>query len=386
MSLSRFKQSGRHLWVGILAIIATSSILLWADRNSRLSAIAEAQNNERLPHIAIVQHASIDPLDDGVRALQAALTQRGFGADVGATYTLYNAQGDFATANTIAKTVISDNLDLIMTVSTLSMQTVASANRLLTEPKKHLFGITTDPFGAGIGVSRERPLDHPPYLAGVGSNSPIRELFQMIKRIKPELKRIGLVWNPAEANSEASTVLARAVVKELDMELVEGNAENSSAAGEVAKALISRGVDVLWLSTDVTTTTARDVMIKAARQAGIPVISSLPSSADSGALIALGSSYYDVGFEQGQMAADILEGRDMATIPVINWTPVALRLNLTALEGLRSPWIIPQDVQDRAEVIFDANGMRKQDVPAPAVPEALKWQKQTPPPVRTDDT
>jgi putative ABC transport system substrate-binding protein len=139
--------------------------------------------------------------------------------------------------------------------------------------------------------------------------------------------------------------------------------------------LLSRGIDVLWLSTDVTTTTAQAVMIKAATQAGIPVIASMPSAADDGALIALGASYYTVGFEQGQMAADILQGRDPATIPIINWTPAVLRLNLTALDRMRQAWVIPPDVRARAQTIFDANGVTNQDVPAPEAPKALGWNR-----------
>ena len=354
---SKIVQSLLRLSVGIIAIVAVSSILLIADRGARYRT--DAPQPGRLPQVALVQHASIEPLDSGVQGLLDALAQRGYEPDRSMDLTSYNAQGDFATANTIAKAVVGDDFDLIITSSTLSMQTVAAAN----------------PFEAGVGANRDYPLQHPPYLAGVGSNSPVRELFEITLKLQPALRNIGLVWNPAEASSEASTLLAREVVKDLGLELMEGNAENSSSAGEVTNSLLSRGIDVLWLSTDVTTTTAQAVMIKAATQAGIPVISSMPSAADHGALIALGASYYTVGFEQGQMAADILEGRDPATIPIINWSPAVLRLNLSALDRMRQTWVIPADLRARAEAIFDTNGVTNQDVPAPKVPNALVWNR-----------
>jgi ABC-type uncharacterized transport system substrate-binding protein len=366
---SQIGQSLARLSVGIIAIVAVSSILLVADRGARYRA--DAPQPGRLPQVALVQHASIEPLDNGVKGILDALAQRGYEPGRSMNLTSYNAQGDFATANTIAKAVVGDDLDLIITSSTISLQTVAAANRLRPVPKKHLFGIVTNPFDAGVGANREYPLQHPPYLAGLGSNSPVRELFELSLKLQPSLRTIGLVWNPAEASSEASTLLAREVVKDLGLELLEGNAENSGGAGEVVKSLLSRGIDVLWLSTDVTTTTAQAVMIKAATQAGIPVIASMPSAADDGALIALGASYYTVGFEQGQMAADILQGRDPATIPIINWTPAVLRLNLTALDRMRQAWVIPPDVRARAQTIFDANGVTNQDVPAPEAPKAL---------------
>jgi len=373
VNLDHLKQNLQRLSVGAGVIFAVSAVLLWADRGARIEAVNAGESESRLPHIAIIKHASIAPLDDAEQGVMKILKRRGFGDGEGATYSVYNAQGDFATANAIAKTVVNDNVDLIVTLSTTSLQTVAAANRLLTVPKKHLFGITTDPFSAGVGVNREEPLDHPSYLAGVGSLAPIKALFEMVQKINPQVKRIGLVWNPAEVNSEASTMLARALVKELDMELLEGNAEKASDAGEVTQSLLSRGIDVLWLSTDVTTTTAQRVMIKAAARAGVPVVSSMLSSAEHGALLSLGASYYALGLEQGEMAADVLEGRTLASIPVINWTPVSLGLNLTALEGLRDPWVIPEAIAGQAQVIFDENGRREQDVLPPPLPEQLIW-------------
>ena len=101
----------------------------------------------------------------------------------------------------------------------------------------------------------------------------------------------------------------------------------------------------------------------------------MPTAADHGALLALGSSYYMVGLEQGQMAADVLQGRDLATIPIINWTPAVLRLNLNGLDRLQQLWTIPADVRLRAQTIFDANGVTKQDTPLAEVPEQLRWNR-----------
>jgi len=373
MSTQKHKlgQSLVRLSVGVIIIAAVSGILLVADRGSRHRV--DAPILDRIPRVALIQHASIDPLDQGVQGILDGLAQRGYLPGHSIKIDSYNAQGDFATANTIAKAVVADDVDLLLTASTISMQTVAAANRQLPNPKDHLFGIVTNPFEAGVGANREQPLEHPAYLAGVGSNPPVRELFELALELQPALRTIGLVWNPTEANSEASTLLAREVAEDLGLELLEGNAENSSAAGEVAKSLLSRGIDALWLSTDVTTTTAQGVMIKAAAQAGIPVMASTPTAADYGALLSLGSSYYTVGFEQGLMAADILEGRDPATIPIINWSPAMLRLNVTALEGLRVPWVIPVELRRRAQSIIDADGLTSQDVPVPGPPEQLRW-------------
>ena len=222
----------------------------------------------------------------------------------------YNPQGDMATANAIAKEVTSGNYDLILSVSTASLQTIANANRFAAPPRKHVFGITSDPWGAGVGISRENHAEHPPYMTGLGTLPPVAEAFRLAKELKPDLRRVGLVWNPAEANSVAATALAREICRTLGITLVEANAENATAAGEAAASVLSRGIDALWVSPDVTVVTAIDVLLAAVKRARVAMFTSLPGYAEKGALFDLGADYRSIGRVQGELAADVLDGRD----------------------------------------------------------------------------
>ena len=167
----------RRLSLGLATIAAASTVLLLSDLDSRSSARSRSSVTTAVPRVAIVQHASLEALDDGVRGILDALADRGFEDGAGLEVLRYNAQGDITTSNAIAGEVTGANLDMIITVSTLSLQTVANANRFQASPRHHVFGITSDPFGAGVEVSADDALDHPPYMAGLGSLPPVRELF-----------------------------------------------------------------------------------------------------------------------------------------------------------------------------------------------------------------
>ena len=366
----------QRLSMGLVIIAGAAAILLVSDLGSRKNAVRETGQGAATQRVAVIQHATLDATDDGVRGIFEALASRGFQEGVDLEFLRYNAQGDISTANAIAKEVTSADLDLVITVSTLSLQTVANSNRFQTSPRVHVFGLTSNPFEAGVGLNADDPLDHPPYMAGLGSLPPVRDLFVLLTQIQPRAKRIGLVWNPAEANSEAATLMAREVAKELGLTLVEGNAETSAMAGEVALSVMARGVDVLWVSTDITVITALEVLVSVANRAGVPVITSLPGSAARGALLDLGANYHDVGYVQGLLAADVLQGRDPATIPAVNWMPVELHLNLTALDGLKMPWVIPEAVIKKASQVTDEAGHRKQNVPVAEPPAALLWNEE----------
>src|SRR6476646_872847 len=116
-----------------------------------------------LKKLALVQQTSIPALDDGITGALAALKERGYVDGGRIALRQYNAQGDISTANAIAKEVTSGDFDLILSASTVSLQTIANANRFATPPRKHVFALVSDPYAVGVGVSRENHMSHPAY-------------------------------------------------------------------------------------------------------------------------------------------------------------------------------------------------------------------------------
>src|SRR5947207_3500936 len=361
-------ESFKRLSLGIALIAVASGILLYSDLRSRNRSqqrpnpTAAVQKQFR---VALIQHASQVVLDDGVRGVIEALAARGYSDGDKLLLRRYNAEADLPTANSIAKDVVSGGNDLIISVSTLSLQTVANANKFGSKTP-HVFGLVSDPYRAGVGINRINHLEHPPYLAGYGFIQPVAESFKLAKQMRPELKTVGLVWNPTESNSEAQTRLARAVCPELGITLLEANAENSTGVAEAANSLTARRVEALWLTGDVTVMMAADLVIAAAKRARIPVFSVIPPTAKKGALFDLGANYYEIGRATGNLAADVLDGRRPADIPVENLIVESLVVNRLALEGLKDQWQLPDGVVQRATTIIDATGTHSRVAAAPA--------------------
>jgi putative ABC transport system substrate-binding protein len=290
----------------------------------------------------MLQHASQHALDDGARGMLDGLAEQGFVDGRTLALRRYNAENDLPTANAIAKEMVNGDYDLLLTISTLSLQSVANANRAGTV--RHVFALVSDPFGAGVGISREHPLEHPRYMAGFGTMQPVAEAFALARRCFPRLTVVGEVWNAGESNAEAQTKLARATCRELGINLIEANVENSLGVKEAASSLVARGAQAIWVPGDVTVLTSVDAIVGVARDARIPVFTSIPGNTDRGALFDLGSDFHEVGRLAGVMAGQVLNGRDTATIPVENVLPQTLRVNRGALAGLHDSWSIPEDV------------------------------------------
>jgi ABC-type uncharacterized transport system substrate-binding protein len=337
-----------RLFWGLGLILLASAILLISDWHQRKSVAG------KIPRVAIVQHSAAGPLDEGVLGVLDALTASGLVDGQNISLQRFNADTDFAVANAIAEQVVAGNFDMVVTVSTPSLQTVAKANsagRVI-----HVFGLVADPYRVGVGIGRESPLDHPKHLVGVPTPLPVADSFRLARRLFPGLQSVGVVWNPSEANSEITTMQAREICHELRINLREINVDSSVAVAEAAAALTTQGIQALWVGGDTTVTLALDSVVSAARKSRIPVFSALPVEPNRGTLLDIGANFYDAGRMTGSLAVKILGGVDPATIPIPDEIPQKLVVNKQALKGLKDSWRFPDDIMARAHIIVDETG------------------------------
>jgi len=359
----------RKLFLGLFLIALAAAILVASDLRSRTDFRESAGANADNFKVAVIQNASQTVLEDGVRGMLDGLEAKGYRQTDNLEVRIYNAEGDMATLNTIARDAANGDYDVLLSVSTPGLQAVANANRQIQ--KDHVFALVTDPWSAGVGITGNSPADHPPYLAGYGTMQPVKQAFSLAKAMFPGLKKVGVVYNASEQNSVAQLEIAREVVNELGIELSENTADNSSNVGEATKALISRGAEAIWILGDSTVLTASQAVIQDAEDAGIPVFTVIPPTAESGALFDVGANYYQTGKKAGELAAEVLGGLDPASVRIENYAPELLIINLDALKGLRQPWKVPPDLLQRADEVIDSTGAKTKSRPTPA-PQAAR--------------
>src|SRR5215471_14673298 len=187
----------KRLLLGVLLIVAASSALLLSDLGRRTTKA------HSVPHVGLLQHASTMLLDEGTRGTIDGLAERGFVDGKTIIIDQFNAHGDIAVGNSIAAEMVEARYDLLLTMSTLSLQAVANANR--GGKTVQVFGLVADPAVAGVGISWDDPLKHPANLVGYGSFLPVPDAFAIAREMFPGLKRVGVAWNPAEANYSKRT-------------------------------------------------------------------------------------------------------------------------------------------------------------------------------------
>jgi ABC-type uncharacterized transport system substrate-binding protein len=339
----------KSLSLGFLLIVLAALCLLISDWNRRTGT------PQHIPRAAILQHASTPLLEDAVRGMVDSLAKEGFVEGKTITYQRFNSEGDISVSNSIAKEIVNGNFDLVLTSSTISMQTLANANR--GHKMVQFFGAVADPAAAGVGIDMSKPLDHPANLVGIGSFIPVDRAFHIAREMFPALKVVGVAWNPSEPNSRAFVVKARELCKQLGIKLLEANVDNSAAVGEAVSSLASRGAQAIWVGGDVTLAVAMDAVIAAGRRAHIPVFSLIPGKPDRGTLFDAGADFYRVGLQVGELAARVLHGADPSKIPIENVVPEYLVVNELALKGLKDPWHVTPVLRARAAILVDETGI-----------------------------
>ncbi|MBI3698475.1 MAG: hypothetical protein HY238_26995 [Acidobacteria bacterium] len=132
----------KRLWLGMVLIALSSGVLLLSDWN---------RSTRRVPHVALLQHASQPLLDEGIQGMLDGLAAGGFQTGKNMVLERFNAENDVATGNAIAKQLGGGDYDLVLTSSTRSLQAVANANR--DGKVKHVFCVVADPASAGVGIA-----------------------------------------------------------------------------------------------------------------------------------------------------------------------------------------------------------------------------------------
>ena len=350
----------KRILLSLVLLGAAASTLLLSDLHSREGERAKNQAIRTKIPVAILKHASNLLLDEVERGVLQKLAAEGYKDGERIALQRFTAEGDLPTANAIAQHVADGSFKMAITISTLSLQCVANANK--NGRVIHVFGGVTDPAGAGVGIQQMNSTNKPPWLAGIGTFQPVEQIFREAKRLWPGLKVVGVVWNPSERNSEACTLKAREVCREMGIQLLEANVDQSKDVREAADSLVSRGAQAFWTGADVTVLNATAALCETALKAKIPVFSNTSGQVREGTLFDLGANYFEVGQRIGEIASSILGGQNPATMVVTNFMPERIMLNKQVLKKMRDPWRFTDDMVSRATLILGEDGSVEKDI------------------------
>ena len=315
----------------------------WAPLGAVALAIASMTNavaaEKSVAVTAIVEHPALDAVRDGV---QAALKAEGFESGKNLKWQYQSAQGNTGTAAQIARKFVGDKPDAIVAIATPSAQAVVASTK--TVPV--VFSAVTDPVVAKLVPSWDASKTN---VTGVSDLLALDKQMELVKQIVPNAKRVGMVYNPGEANSVVVVKELQKLLPAMGLTLVEAAAPRSVDVGSAARSLVGK-VDVIYTNTDNNVVSAYEALVKVGQDAKIPLVASDTDSVKRGAVAAYGINYRDLGEQTGRMVARILKGEAPGTIKPEVSTKMELFVNPEAAQkqGIALPEAL---VQSAAQVV-----------------------------------
>ena len=270
---------------------------------------------------AIVEHPALDAVRDGVKD---ELKEEGFEAGKNLKWEYQSAQGNTGTAAQIARKFVGDKPDVIVAIATPSAQALVSATKSIPV----VYSGVTDPVAAQLVKDWKASGTN---VTGVSDLLELDKQIDLIKRVVPNAKRVGMVYNPSEANSAVVVKALKELLAKSNMTLVEAAAPRSVDVGSAAKSLIGK-VDVIYTNTDNNVVSAYEALVKVGNDAKIPLVASDTDSVKRGAIAALGVNYYDLGRQTGKVVGRILKGEKPGDIASATSSKLELFVNTAAAQ------------------------------------------------------
>lgn len=270
----------------------------------------------------IVQHPSLDQIRSGI---EKTLEAKG-GTPVKIVYD--NAQGNIATATQIANKFAGLQPAVIVAISTPSAQAIKSV--VQGSSTALVFSAVTDPVGAGLVKNLQRPSGN---ITGTIDAPPIERQIQVLQNVMPNVKTVGIIYNPGEVNAVIQSEQFEKLANEKGLKVEKVAASKTSEVSAAARRLA--GVDAIYIPNDNTVVSALESLLQVAEENQILTMASDPDSVKRGATFAVANDQYQVGVETAKLVMKILAGTHPSQIPVERVKGLALYVNEAALKKMQ---------------------------------------------------
>ena len=219
-----------------------------------------------------------------------------------------------------------------------------------------VFMIVADPVGIGIVKSLEEP--GRANVTGTYNRVPESVNIETIRTYDPAFRRLGLLYNPDEKNSEQKHTEMSELSEIMGFELIglplplheDGKPGPEDIVPKVAE-LKANGVDFIYVGSSSFLRAHRDVFTGAAVENGIPILSPYEEMVrESQALMSVAARYYDVGRLAGTQVEKILVGGSKpGDLPIAHMTDFAVVINMEVARKLKR--FPPMDLLQIAETV-----------------------------------
>ena len=285
------------LVVGILLTSLISLHQLKADKKKDVFRIGISQ---------FITHQSLDATREG---FVDELAKQGDAEGKNIEIDLQNAQGEQRNLKTISQQ-LAESSDVVLAIATPSAQSLANT----TQTTPVIFSAVTDPVSAKLVETREHPGANVTGTSDQSSDA-ISTQINLIKKVLPKAKTIGILYTQSEPNSVVQKDEAKRLLEEKGFTVVEKTILDSNNVKAAAESLMAE-VDMVFVPTDNIISSTMETVKQVSIKHKVPVFGGSTEMIAVGGLYNYGTNYEELGRQTARMLIRVLKGEKPENIAV----------------------------------------------------------------------
>ncbi len=261
--------------------------------------------NKDVVHIGILQYVEHPSLSAARKGFVAELKNEGYVDGKNLKLDYENAQGDQSNLQTISTNLLSNN-DLVLGIATPAAQTLSN----LSTDVPVLFTAVTDPVSAKLVKTMENPEG---IATGTSDMSPISKQVELLQKVMPNVKKVGIMYTTNERNSEVQVEEAQKEFAKAGIDVLTKGISSTNDVQDTAKSLMSQ-TQVLFIPTDNMIVSAISLITELSKEMKVPVVGGSADIVEQGVLFTYGANYEALGRQTAKLAVRIIKGEDVSKV------------------------------------------------------------------------
>ena len=253
-----------------------------------------------------ITHQSLDATREG---FVDELAKQGYIEGKNIEIDLQNAQGEQRNLKTISQQ-LAESSDVVLAIATPSAQSLANT----TQTTPVIFSAVTDPVSAKLVESREHPGGNVTGTSDQSSDA-ISTQINLIKKVLPKAKTIGILYTQSEPNSVVQKDEAKRLLEEKGFTVVEKTILDSNNVKAAAESLMAE-VDMVFVPTDNIISSTMETVKQVSIKHKVPVFGGSTEMVAVGGLYNYGTNYEELGRQTARMLIRVLKGEKPENIAV----------------------------------------------------------------------
>ena len=269
----------------------------------------KADKKKDVFRIGISQFITHQSLDSTIEGFVDELAKQGYVEGKNIEIDLQNAQGEQRNLKTISQQ-LAESSDVVLAIATPSAQSLANT----TQTTPVIFSAVTDPVSAKLVESREHPGGNVTGTSDQSSDA-ISTQINLIKKVLPKAKTIGILYTQSEPNSVVQKDEAKRLLEEKGFTVVEKTILDSNNVKAAAESLMAE-VDMVFVPTDNIISSTMETVKQVSIKHKVPVFGGSTEMIAVGGLYNYGTNYEELGRQTARMLVRVLKGEKPENIAV----------------------------------------------------------------------